>query len=83
MSKHQRDSEPPKDDPMVTSPVVKSKPQRPALPTSSLELITPFNSGSKAKGRDKASMGSFWDDTRAAVLKAHKAISIGDLCPWE
>ena len=30
-------SEPPTDDPMVTSPIAKSKPQRPALRTSSLE----------------------------------------------
>ena len=83
MRKRQRDSKPPKDNPMVTSPVAKSKPQRPAMPTSSLELITLSNGGSKPKGKDKASIGSFWDDTRAVVLKAHEAISIDDLRPWE
>ena len=44
---------------MVTLLVAKSKPQHPALPTSSLEMITPSNGGSKPKGKDKASTGSF------------------------
>lgn len=68
---------------MVTLLVAKSKPQHPALPTSSLELITPSNGGSKPKGKDKASTGSFQDDTRATVLKAHEAISVDNLRPWE
>nr|POF00126.1 hypothetical protein CFP56_19088 [Quercus suber] len=81
MRKHQKDSKPPKEDPMVTSPVAKSKPQHLVFPTSSLEFITPSNGGSKPKGKDKASTSSFWDDTRAAVLKAHEAISIDNLRP--
>ncbi|KAK9990788.1 hypothetical protein SO802_025773 [Lithocarpus litseifolius] len=79
--KRQRDVEPPKDDPMVTSPVAKSVSQCPASPTSSLELIASNNGGSKAKGKDKTPTGSFWDDARVAVLKAHKAISVDDLSP--
>lgn len=79
--KCQRDSEPPKDDPMVTLPIAKSKPQCPASPASSLELITPSDSGSKAKGKGKAPTCSFWEDVGAAVLKAHEAISINKLSP--
>ena len=79
MRKHQRDSEPTKDDPMVASPVTTSVPHRPALPTSSLKLITPSNESSKANGRDKISVGSFWEDAGAAILKAHEAISIDNL----
>ena len=79
--KHQRDSKPTKDDPMVTSPVSNSVSHRLALPTSSLELITPSNRSSKANGRDKVSMGSFWEDAGAAILKAHEAISVDNLQP--
>ena len=79
MRKHQRDSEPTKDDPMVASPITTSVPHRPALPTSSLKLITPSNGSSKANGRDKVSVGSFWEDASAAILKAHEAISIDNL----
>ena len=57
--KCQRDSEPLKDGPMVTSPVAKSQPSHPSLPTSSLELITHSDYVSKSKGKDKASKGSF------------------------
>nr|POE80499.1 hypothetical protein CFP56_04857 [Quercus suber] len=57
--KCQRDSEPPKEDPMVTSLVAKSQAQCPSLSTSSLELITPSNDVSKPKGKDKALKGSF------------------------
>jgi len=46
-----------------------------------LELITPSNDGSKAKGQGKAPMGSFWEDAGATVLKAYEAISIDDLSP--
>lgn len=46
--KRQRDNRPTKEDPMVTSPIVSSIPQRPASPTSSLELSTPSDGGSKA-----------------------------------
>ena len=60
--KHQQDNKPLKDDPMVTSPVAKSKLQRLDLPTSSLELITLSNNGSMAKVKDKASIGSLWED---------------------
>ena len=65
LRKRQRDNEPTKEDPMVTSPVVSSVPQCLASPTSFLELITPSDGGSKARGKDKATMatiGSFWDD---------------------
>ena len=79
--KRQRDNEPLKDDPMVTSPVAKSQPQHLASPTSSVELITPSNGGSRAKGKDKAQSGSFWEDVGVAILKAHKAISADDLLP--
>ena len=79
--KCQQDSEPPKDDPRVTLPVAKSTPQRPASSTSSLELITPSDGGSKAKGKDKAPTGSFWEDAGVVVLKAHEAISVEDLTP--
>ena len=57
--KCQRDVEPPKDNPMVTSPVAKSVSQRPTSPTSSLELIASTNDSSKAKGKDKTPTGSF------------------------
>ena len=83
--KCQRDMETPKDNPMLTSPIAKSVTQHPASPISSLELIASTNGSSKPKGKDKAppppSPGSFWDDARVAVLKAHKAISIDDLSP--
>ena len=79
--KRQRDTKPPKDDPMVTSPGAKFVPQHPASLTSSLELIATIDNGSKAKGKDKAPIGSFWDDAGVAVLKAHEAISIDDLSP--
>ena len=79
--KRQRDNEPLKDDPMVTSPVAKSQPQHLASPTSSVELITPSNGGSRAKGKDKAQIGSFWEDAWAAILKAHEVISVDDLSP--
>ena len=79
--KHQRDRKPLKDDPMVTSPVAKSQPQHPASNASSLELITPSDGGSRAKGKDKAQTGSFWEDVGVAILKAHKAISADDLLP--
>nr|POE68675.1 hypothetical protein CFP56_68217 [Quercus suber] len=68
--KCQRDAEPPKDDPAVTSPIAKSVPQRPASPTSSLKLIASTGGASKAKKKDKASSGSFWVDVRVAMLKA-------------
>ena len=73
--------EPPKDDPMVTSPVAKFVSQRPASTTSSQELIASTNNGSKAKRKDKAPTSSFWDNGGAVVLKAHEAISIDDLSP--
>ena len=73
--------EPSKDDPMVTSPIAKSMSQRPASPTSSLELIASTHGGSKAKGKDKAPISSFWDDAGAAVLKAHEAILVDELSP--
>ena len=57
--KRQRETEIPKDDPMMTSPITKSIPQRPASPTSSLELIASTDDGSKAKGKDKAPSSSF------------------------
>nr|POE86749.1 hypothetical protein CFP56_15459 [Quercus suber] len=76
MRKHQQDNKPPKDDPMVTSPIVKVVPQRPSSPTSSLELIT--DDAPKLKGKDK---GSFWDDAGATVLKAHEVILVDDLRP--
>ena len=79
MRKHQRDSEPTKDDPMVASPVTTFVPHRPALPTSSLKLITPSNGSSKANGRDKISVDSFWEDAGATILKAHEALSIDNL----
>ena len=79
MRKHQRDSEPTKDDPMVASPVTTSMPHRPALTTSSLKLITPSNGSSKANGRDKISVDSFWEDASATILKAHEALSIDNL----
>ena len=79
--KHQRDRKPLKDDPMVTSPVAKSQPQHPTSNTSSLELNTPSDGGSRAKGKDKAQTGSFWEDVGVAILKAHKAISADDLLP--
>nr|POE90937.1 hypothetical protein CFP56_05309 [Quercus suber] len=66
---------------MVTSPIAKSVSQRPASPTSFLELIASTNGGSKAKGNDKTPTGSFLDDAGVVVLKAHKAISIDDLSP--
>ena len=66
---------------MVTSLVNKSVPQRPASPTSSLELIASTSGASKAKKKEKASSSSFWDDAGAAVLKAHKTISVDDLSP--
>lgn len=79
--KHQRDIETPKDDPMVTLPITKSVRQHPTSPTFSLDLIASTNGGSKPKGKDKAFLGSFWDDARATVLKAHEAISVDDLSP--
>ena len=47
MRKRQRDTETPKDDPMLTSPIAKSIPQCPASPTSSLELIASIDGGSE------------------------------------
>lgn len=44
-----------------------------------MELIT--DDAPKLKVKDKASKGSFWDDTGVAVLKAHEAISVDDLTP--
>nr|POE61763.1 hypothetical protein CFP56_74900 [Quercus suber] len=79
--KHQRHIRLTKDDPMVTSPVTTSVPHFPTLPTSSLELITPSNESSKANGRDKVPVGSFWEDAGAAILKAHKAIFVDNLQP--
>nr|POE57951.1 hypothetical protein CFP56_38314 [Quercus suber] len=79
--KRQGDTEPPKDNLMVTSPIAKFVSQRPASPTSSLELIASTYGGSKAKGKDKAPTGSFWDDVGAAVLKAYGAISVDELSP--
>ena len=79
MRKHQRDNELTKDNPMAASPVTTFVPHRPALPTSSLKLITPSNGSSKANGRDKVSVGSFWEDASAAILKAHEALSIDNL----
>ena len=61
--KCQRDTETPKDNPMVTSPVAKSVPQCLASPSSSLELIASTDGGSKAKGKDKAPLilfGTMW-----------------------
>ena len=55
----------------MTLPVAKSTPQRPASSTSSLELITPSDGGSKAKGKDKDPTGSFWEGVGVAMLKAH------------
>nr|POE50008.1 hypothetical protein CFP56_33350 [Quercus suber] len=52
--KCQRNTETPKDDPMVASPIAKSVPQCLASPTSSLELIASTDGGSKAKGKNKA-----------------------------
>ena len=80
MRKCQRDTKPPKDDLMVTSPIAKFVPQCPTSPTSSLELIISIDSGSKAKGKDKAPTSSFWDDAGATMMD-HEAISIGDLTP--
>lgn len=83
--KRQRENEPNKEDPMATSPVVTSMPHRPTSPTFSLELITHSlthsDRGSKAKGRDKASISSFWEDAGTVILKAHEAISVNDLQP--
>ena len=62
-------------------PVAKSTPQRPTSSTSSLELITPSDGRFKAKEKDKAPSGSFWEDAGDVVLKAHEAISIEDLTP--
>ena len=50
--KRQRDVESPKDDPMVTSPVANSAPQRPASATSSLELIA-STSGAESQEKGK------------------------------
>ena len=81
MRKCQRDVESPKDDPMLNSPVAKSAPQHPASPTFSLELIASTGGALKAKKKEKASSGSFWDDVVVAVLKAHERISVEDLSP--
>ena len=81
MRKCQRDVESPKDDPMLNFPVAKSALQHPASPTFSLELIASTGGALKAKKKEKASSGSFWDDVVVAVLKAHERISVEDLSP--
>ncbi|XP_023902060.1 uncharacterized protein LOC136060988 [Quercus suber] len=73
--------ETPKDDPILTSPIAKFVPQCPASPTSRLKLIASTDGGSKPKGKDKALLGSFWDDAGVVVLKADEAISVDDLSP--
>lgn len=72
---------PPKDDPILTSLVAKSVLQCPASLTFPLELIAFAGGALKAKKKEKASLGSFWDDARAAVLKAQETISVDDLSP--
>lgn len=66
---------------MITSLVALSIPQCPTSATSSLELITSIDDGSKAQGKEKTSLSSFWDDDRVAVTKAYDAISAKDLRP--
>ena len=60
--KCQRENKPPKDDPVVTSSVTKSRDQRPVSPTSSLELIVSPDGSSKAKTTSNASIASFWEN---------------------
>lgn len=79
--KHHNDMETPKDNPMLTSPIAKFVPQCPTSPTSPLKLIAFTDGGSKPKGKDKALLGSFWDNARVVVLKADEAISVDDLSP--
>ena len=52
--KCQRESEPPKDNAVVTSSVAKSQDRCPTLPTSFLELIISPSDGSKAKAMSNA-----------------------------
>nr|POE94901.1 hypothetical protein CFP56_72319 [Quercus suber] len=54
LRKHQRESEPPKDNAVVTSSVAKSQDHCPASPTSSLELIVSTSGGYKAKAMRNA-----------------------------
>lgn len=64
---------------MITSPIALSVPQCPTSATSSLELITPSNDGSKAWGKHKASLSSFRDDT--GVFVSNDAAFVEDLNP--
>ena len=52
--KCQRENKLPKDDPVMTSSVMKSRDQRLASPTSSLELIVSPDGDSKAKAMGRA-----------------------------
>ena len=72
-----------KKDPMITPSPTHSLAKRPASPTSSLKMIA---SGveeirKKKKAGGKSFLPTFWDDTDAATLKAHEALSMDDLGP--
>ena len=77
--KFQRESEPSKDDPIVTSFVDKSQDRPPASPTSSLELIISLGGGFKIKSTSKALIASFWENIGTSVQKDQDAISMEDL----
>ena len=72
-----------KKDPIITPSPTHSHAKRLASPTSSLEMIS--SSGKEIRKKKKASgksfLPTFWDDTDAAALKAHEALSMDDLGP--
>ena len=72
-----------KKDPIITPSPTHSPTKRLASPTSSLEMIS--SSGKEIRKKEKASgksfLPTFWDDTNAATLKVHEALSMDDLGP--
>ena len=82
LRKRCRDNKPSKgDNHVVTSSTILPALRHPASSTSSLEMITPTNEVARSIGRDKAVVGTFWDDANCAMAKAHNVISVEDLKP--
>ena len=72
-----------KKDHVITPSSTHSPAKRPASPTSSLEMIV-FGGKEirkKKKVGGKSFLPTFWDETDATTLKAHKVLSVEDLGP--
>ena len=72
-----------KKDPVIMPSSTHSPAKRPASPTSSLEMIV-FGGKEirkKKKVGGKSFLPTFWDETDATTLKAHKVLSVEDLGP--